>query len=68
MAWERVTPEIITNCFPHTGLISNEISEEAVDVQDAAVVLQDDLDLNEQKTTVILQQLVQKKIVLIQST
>ncbi|KAG2215771.1 hypothetical protein INT45_009412, partial [Circinella minor] len=47
MAWERVTPETIRNCFLHTGLMSNEVSEEEVAAQEAAV-LKDDLDLNEQ--------------------
>lgn len=47
MAWERVTPETIRNCFLHTGLMSNEVSEEELAAQEAAV-LKDDLDLNEQ--------------------
>ncbi|KAG2219842.1 hypothetical protein INT45_006285 [Circinella minor] len=40
MAWERVTPETIRNCFL-------QVSEEEVAAQEAAV-LKDDLDLNKQ--------------------
>ena len=27
MAWERVTPEVISKCFHYTGLMSNEVTE-----------------------------------------
>ena len=47
MSWERVTPETIKNCFLHTGLMSNTVSEEEVAAQEATI-LEDDIDLNEQ--------------------